>query len=110
MVRTEWQQPQIWLRQIFTVSADEVGAYDLYLRVHHIEDAEVFLNGVSIARLPLSTTGYVELPVSDSDGTLLHIGENVLAVHAYQPSFAPPVGPLKQYIDVGLYGLERIEP
>ena len=107
-LRTEWSAdtPQLWLRHHFTLDTAET--HEPYLRVHHIEDVEIYLNGERVALLPLSTPDYVEFPLSESAQVLLREGENVLAVHVLQPSFAPPpAGPYQKYIDVGLFDIER---
>lgn len=107
LLRTEWpaSEPQLWLRHTFTLESAEV--HTLYLRVYHIEDVEIYLNGERVALLPLSTSGYVELELGDTVRELLRVGDNVLAVHVLKPSFMPPpAGAFKQFIDVGLYDLE----
>ncbi|MBZ0302725.1 MAG: glycoside hydrolase family 2 [Anaerolineae bacterium] len=105
MLRTEWREPELWLRRAFTLDTAE--AYAPYLRVHHIEDAEIYLNGERIVWLPLSTPGYVEIPLKVSARALLQPGQNVLAVHVSKPSLGlPPAGAIQQYIDVGLYDMK----
>lgn len=102
MIRTEWSTPQLWLRHEFIL--DAVSLHSPYWRIHHVEDVEIYLNGEQIVRLPLSTPQYVDLPLTDHARTLLQAGRNVLAVHAFKPSFvALDSGPVEQYIDVGLY-------
>ena len=65
------------------------------LRVHHDEDAEIFLNGVEAARLPRWTAGYTDVPIAAEAARALHTGRNVIAVHCHQNSGG-------QYIDAGL--------
>jgi hypothetical protein len=106
MIRAEWNTPAIWLRHEF--SLDDMRLNAPYLRVHHIEDAELYLNGELLVQLPLSTTDYVEVRFPESALRLLRPGTNVLAVHARRPSFGlPSAGPIQQYIDVGLYHVLR---
>ncbi len=95
IVRTEWNTGDIWLRREFTAPAENANATSLVLRVHHDEDAEVFLNGVPTARLPRWTMGYVEVPVSPEAARALVPGKNVLAIHCHQNGGG-------QYIDAGL--------
>ena len=92
VVRTEWNTGDIWLRREFTAPAS---ATSLALRVHHDEDAEVFLNGLLAMRLPRWTTGYVEIPLSPEVAKALVPGKNVLAIHCHQNGGG-------QYIDAGL--------
>jgi glucose/arabinose dehydrogenase len=101
-VRTEWRTSEIWLRRAFTFAAPTAGGNSamLALRLHHDEDAEVFLNGVEIAREPRWTTGYVELPLTGKAAGALRHGRNVLAVHCHQNTGG-------QYIDAGL--IEYVE-
>jgi putative heme-binding domain-containing protein len=96
-VRTEWRTRDIWLRRTFTFakSGAESGDRTLTLRLHHDEDAEVFLNGVEVAREPRWTTGYVELPLSPAATRALRRGRNVLAIHCRQNGGG-------QYVDAGL--------
>jgi hypothetical protein len=96
VVRTNWATPDLWLRREFTLSprpADQ--AATIGLRVHHDEDAEIYINGVLGARLPRWTTGYVEVPLSDDAISALKPGRNVMAIHCHQQGGG-------QYIDAGL--------
>lgn len=103
VVRTEWRTQDIWLRRVFTFAkgATESGRRMLTLRLHHDEDAEVFLNGVEVAREPRWTSGYVELQLAPEATQALRSGRNVLAIHCRQNGGG-------QYVDAGL--LEYILP
>jgi len=70
----------------------------VYLRVHHDEDAEIFLNGVRIAALEGYTTGYRLEPMDREAISLLRGGPNLLAVHVAQTNGG-------QFIDVGIVEL-----
>lgn len=89
-VGTTWTTDRIWLRRTFSST---MSAGDLWIKVHHDEDVEVFLNG----RLVLSRTGYttaytwVRIPAE-----ALRHGTNTLAVACRQTTGG-------QYIDAGLY-------
>ncbi|NNM07371.1 MAG: hypothetical protein HKO65_19915, partial [Gemmatimonadetes bacterium] len=103
-VRTRWNTPELWIRRVFTLPEGAGGAMadlPLFLRIHHDEDAEVYLNGTQIASLPGYTTGYRLVPMEEQARSLLRDGENTLAVHVRQTSGG-------QYIDVGI--VEMIEP
>jgi hypothetical protein len=93
VVRTEWKTNHIWIRREFTLPK---GSYDnLYLSLHHDEDAEVYLNGVLAAKLTGYTTDYEEVPISDAARATLKPGKNRIAIHCKQTTGG-------QYIDAGL--------
>lgn len=94
VIRTVWATPDIWLRREFTVS--ETGESPvLAWRVHHDEDAELYLNGIETARLPRWTQGYVTIKLPPEAARALKPGRNVIAIHCHQITGG-------QYIDAGL--------
>ena len=93
VVRTPWRSADIWLRRTFTLAS--APAASLQWRVHHDEDAEVYLNGELVARLSGFTSGYVRVPLDAHAAALLRIGTNTVAVHVHQTTGG-------QYIDLGL--------
>jgi hypothetical protein len=95
-VRTQWESQDIWLRRSFDL--DEAPAHELYLRVHHDEDAEVYINGRRVRQMQGFSTGYRDVPLAADASGLLKQGENVIAVHCRQTNGG-------QYIDVGLIEL-----
>ena len=96
-VRTEWNTADIWLRREFTLPVSRWE--NLNLRIHHDEDAEVFINGAPAATAGGYTTDYEEVPLNAAALAALKAGSNVIAVHCHQT-----VG--GQYIDVGLVEIE----
>ena len=68
---------------------------ELFLRIHHDEDAEVYLNGRLVAQRPGYVGEYGLVTLDRAARASLRLGENVLAVHCYQSEGG-------QYIDVGL--------
>lgn len=96
VIGTEWTGKEIWLRRAFELK--EVPAGEVMLRVHCDEDGEVFLNGVSAAKLPGYTTSYVDVPISADALKSLKKGTNTLAVYAKNAGGG-------QYIDAGLVQL-----
>jgi hypothetical protein len=97
-VRTEWKTADIWLRGEVTLA--EGDAENLFLNVHHDEDAEIYVNGVLAAKLAGYTTDYEEVALAEPARAALKPGKNVLAVHCHQTGGG-------QYIDVGLVRIAR---
>jgi len=93
VVRTEWKTGDIWLRRQFLLAG--APGRDLYLALHHDEDAEVYLNGVLAARVAGFVTDYEEVPISTEARAALKPGKNVIAIHCRQTRGG-------QYIDAGL--------
>lgn len=108
-LRTEWTTPDLWLRREFTLESTALN--NPFLIVHHVQNAEIYLNGERIALLALSSTDYVRSPFRDEAWAALREGRNVLAVHVSDPSpLTPPPAPFGQYIDVGLYQMAANTP
>ena len=103
VVNTVWDTADIWLRQTFNPGPIAPEDLDkLVFRLHHDEDAEIYINGVLAASVSGYTTAYVHLPVSPAGQAALAPNQtNLIAVHCRQT-----IG--GQYIDVGLK-LEFIE-
>ncbi len=99
VVRTRWKTDQIYLRREFIL--DHIPQGRLYLRVHHDEDADVYVNGKRVLRLSGYTTEYQEVELPGEARLALRVGRNVLAVHCRQTRGG-------QYIDVGI--LTEAEP
>ncbi len=92
-IGTEWAGKEIWIRRAFELK--ELPTGEVFLRFHCDEDGEVFINGVSAAKLPGYTTEYVEVPISDAARKALKAGTNTFAVYAKNAGGG-------QYIDAGL--------
>ena len=95
VIRTEWRDRDIWVRREFTLPAKIDANSQLALRIHHDEDAEIYLNGVEVANLPRWTQGYTEVSLTPEAARALHPGRNVMAIHCRQNNGG-------QYIDAGL--------
>jgi hypothetical protein len=86
------------LRREFSLAADD--RENLFLSVHHDEDAEIYVNGVLAAKLAGYTTDYEETSLAEPARAALVAGKNLLAVHCHQTGGG-------QYIDVGLVRIAR---
>ncbi len=101
VVRTEWNTADIWLRRDFNFPDREFKA--LQFRVHHDEDAELYINGVLAAKLGGYSTAYEAQPLTAEGRAVLKPGRNILAVHCRQTSGG-------QYIDAGLVDIQPVPP
>ena len=102
VVGTTWNTSDIWLRTTFnpgTMTQEDLDK--LVWRIHHDEDADVYLNDILCLSTSGYTTSYVPLPLnSTAKAALVQNDTNVIAVHCHQTTGG-------QYIDVGL-ALETI--
>jgi hypothetical protein len=94
IVNTTWDSSDIWLRQTFEVDSLPESA-ELFLRLHHDEIVQVYLNGQLVAERPGNVGEYIFGPLSRDALSLLRVGQNVLAIHCHQTDGG-------QYIDAGL--------
>ena len=93
VVGTEWKTSDVWLRREITIPD---GPFQkLSLRVHHDEDAEIYVNGVLAGKFSGFTTEYVEAPLTPEGAAALKPGKNTISVHCRQTGGG-------QFIDVGL--------
>jgi hypothetical protein len=99
VVRTEWKTPDIWIRRTCEMKGELKGAPALLM--HHDEDAEVYINGVLVAKVTGFTTDYEIADMNAEGRKALKAGRNVIAVHCRQTSGG-------QYIDAGV--VDVIEP
>ncbi|MCA9836696.1 MAG: ABC transporter permease subunit [Trueperaceae bacterium] len=100
-VRTEWTSPEIWLRHSFNLTSTYV-LYP-YLKAHHNDAMDVYLNGQLIKTLPNYTFDYVRVPLDPEIRELFKEGKNTLSVHCKKVAFG-------QYCDAGLFDTsERLE-
>ncbi|MCO6459014.1 MAG: glycoside hydrolase family 2 [Pirellulaceae bacterium] len=95
VVRTPWKTSDIWLRRSFKLG--EIRGRP-HLRIHHDEDAEVYLNGKRLLAVSGYVTEYVDLELDEQGAGLLREGDNTLAIHCRQTGGG-------QYIDAGLVGV-----
>jgi hypothetical protein len=98
VVGTTWNGADLWLRRRFDLPANAT-TVGLQLRIHHDEDAEVWLNGVLAAKLPGYTTGYTLAALAPEAIAALRPRGNVLAIHCHQTGGG-------QFVDAGLVRVE----
>ncbi|MFO8014422.1 MAG: glycoside hydrolase family 2 TIM barrel-domain containing protein [Phycisphaerae bacterium] len=94
VVRTAWKTGDIWLRR--EVAVPKGTYHNLHLRIHHDEDARVFINGVQVAQFKGYLTEYQVRPMNQKARSAIKPGARaVIAVHCRQTRGG-------QFIDVGL--------
>jgi hypothetical protein len=98
VVRTVWKTDNIWIRREFDLPKGELG--EVYLLMHHDEDAEVYINGVLAVRTRGYITDYEEFALTEEGQKALKPGKNVIAIHCRQTGGG-------QYIDAGLVRMKK---
>lgn len=104
-VNTVWDTQGIWLRHTFTL--ENVEDVSLYVRVHHIEGAVVFLNGTEVATLEGSSDHYFTQFLPEDAAELLREGANTLSVFCFSSGVNTLLAPynFSRFIDAGLYAV-----
>jgi hypothetical protein len=95
----KWDKPFILLRRTFEVTDPAFEALRVKALVH--DKADIYLNGVHIARIPKQRRkgkAYIDFDVSPAGLPALRKGTNVLAVKAEKDG---------GYIDLGILGVKR---
>ncbi len=93
VVRTPWTTPDLWIRRSFEL--ESAALLDPHWRIHHDEDADLYLNGQLVAHFSGYTSGYLRVPLDARARAALRAGRNVLALHVHQTNGG-------QYLDLGL--------
>jgi len=93
VVRTEWNSKDIWLRR--EVEIKELPKGEVFLRIHHDEDFELYINGVLAATGTGFSTEYGLGTINAAGQKALKAGKNIIAVHCKQTGGG-------QYIDLGI--------
>ena len=97
VVRTEWNTPDIWLRREFVLPDGKWS--DLQFRLHHDEDAEVYVDGLLATQVSGYVTDYEAVRIKTKASESLKPGKHILAVHCKQTTGG-------QYIDVGVVDVQ----
>jgi beta-galactosidase/beta-glucuronidase len=95
VVATPWTEKDIWIRRTFDIPGTLRSAH---LRIHHDDEAEVYINGVLAARLLGYTMQPVVIPIFPEARATLRPGQNTIAIHCTRLEGG-------QYIDAGLVDL-----
>lgn len=90
-VMTLWKSHDIWVRRTFE-QASIASINELFLKMNHDDNVEVFLNGAKIYEKTGWTTSFQYFPISKS---VLKAGKNIIAIH-----LANTAG--NRYLDFGL--------
>ncbi|TCD10704.1 DUF4965 domain-containing protein [Pedobacter frigidisoli] len=98
-VKTLWKSHDIWVRRNFTV-ANPASINELFLKINHDDNIEVFLNGKKVYSKEGWTSGFQYIALSSSDKSALKSGENVIAIHLLNTAGG-------RYLDFGLVDKEK---
>lgn len=77
--KTLWKSKDIWTRRTFNLS--DITAEELYLKLNHDDNVDVYLNGEKIYSHVGWVHKYIYLPISNEAKKKLVKGKNVLAIH-----------------------------
>jgi hypothetical protein len=91
-VRTQWKTNDIWLRREVTLPAK---IENPHVRIHHDEDAEIYINGQRVAQFQGYVVEYFNEELDEKARQALKEGPNVIAIHCRQTGGG-------QYIDAGI--------
>jgi Domain of unknown function (DUF4965)/Domain of unknown function (DUF5127)/Domain of unknown function (DUF1793)/Domain of unknown function (DUF4964) len=79
-VKTLWKSNDIWVRRTFNVANPE-SINELFLKINHDDNIEVYLNGKKIYTKEGWTNDFKYIALSKSDKSALKAGSNVIAIH-----------------------------
>ncbi len=89
--KTVWKEKSLWVRRTFDVPTANFNK--LYLKLQHIGDIQVYLNGEKIYDIKGRAGKFTYIPIEKT--SLLQTGRNVLALHIENNA-------RRQWLDVGL--------
>ena len=98
---TKWTSKDLWVRRTFSVN--DLNLSKLFLRIHHDDNTEVYLNGEKIYSKQgwLNKFGY--FPIDDNIKSKLKKENNVLAIHVANTAGG-------QWLDAGIAGEPKVRP
>jgi hypothetical protein len=97
--KTLWKSQDIWVRRNFTV-ANPATINELFLKLNHDDNIEVFLNGKKIYTKEGWTNDFQFIALSRNDKSALLAGENVIAIHLLNTAGG-------RFLDFGLVEKEK---
>ncbi|MCX2573167.1 glutaminase family protein [Pedobacter sandarakinus] len=98
-VKTLWKSHDIWVRRKFVVS-NPSSINELFLKINHDDNIEVFLNGKKVYKKEGWTNTFTYVALSAGDKSALKTGENVIAIHLLNTAGG-------RYLDFGLVNKEK---
>ncbi len=98
-VKTLWNSDNIWVRRVFQLS-NVKSLEDVFLKLNHDDNVEVFLNGKRIYKKQGWTTDFDLIPLSKAETGYLKEGKNAIAIHLMNNAGG-------RYLDFGL--VEKIK-
>ncbi len=90
-VKTLWRSNDIWVRRTFSAN-DLAGINQLFLKLNHDDNIEVFLNGKQVYKKEGWTNRFEYIPLDKRD---LQEGQNLIAIHLANSAGG-------RYLDFGL--------
>jgi hypothetical protein len=99
--KTLWQSKNIWMRRAFSIDNPHID--QLFLKLYHDDNVEVYLNGEKVYTKVGWTSDFELIPLSDAVKSKLRKEGNVLAIHCANTAGGA-------WLDVGLVDLVKQKP
>lgn len=97
--QTMWLSKDLWMRREFNINGNDLS--DLFVKLHHDDNVEVYINGELVYKTIGWTGKYIYLPVSEAVKAKLKQGKNVLAIHVANTAGG-------QWLDAGI--VQEVKP
>ena len=79
LAKTEWKSNHLWMRRRFDLP--KLSQQKLYLKLHHDDNVEVYINGKQVYKTTGWTGKYIYIPITDEVRADLKNENNLLAIH-----------------------------
>ncbi|MDP4283573.1 MAG: DUF4965 domain-containing protein [Bacteroidota bacterium] len=99
-VKTLWKSKDLWIRREFEIN--NIDLNDLFLKINHDDNVEVFLNGNNIYSNKGWVHKFVFIDLNEAIKNSLKKGKNVLAIHCENTAGGA-------YLDAGIVKKEKSE-